>query len=619
MTTYSRARRLWPLVAILVLAAAVAILKLNDDALAYGELRSIISAGGAHYGPVSPSDLWQRVAERGIRPPGYEFALAAWGAVAGWHHLAARSLSLFAGLLAIACMYRLGRDLASERVGLGAAALLGLSAFYLHYLHEARAYTLFALFSTASVWAYWRVVYRRGGLWASLLLLFTLIGLLYTHEFGILVVLALAVYHLLLAPKHWRWLVVVVLMALALASFWPWARQALATLENGLEQPSEPLGILLALQTVAWSFSSGLLVLVILLVEASILFTKTPRERRVFALAWLWLGCTLGIGLLVHEWRPFIGHASDLIAVWPPLALAAALGLAALARRGLPPVLFLAIWLAAGLWNAVNPAFMRELPGAEPALSWTDLAPALDVLRGQARPDDAVFYYLALSDGGNRVGPVLDHYTEPLGLHYRQLDTLAVTSGNGVSPSRLSALLDGAPRVWLVAAPEDPPSTLMREFGRVVDADYLWCGQPVAHERLTLDFYARRPLPAEEPALRFGNGVGLYVLDPIPAMVNNRIDLLFGWQRDLETQPEAYAFTVSLQDADGNSRGHATEIVPDAAFGCTPLALEVRAGEPGNYSLSVVVRDVVTGTPVEGQSSNGETGTRLTLQTVTLD
>ena len=118
------------LVPLLLLVFWLGARALNAQAIWYDEYWSLYDAGGAYNGPRSPVDVLNGLAERNPwQAPGFFLLLNRWGEVVGWSVLAARSLALFIGMLAVACAYRLGRDLFSPRVGLGTAVALGTSAF----------------------------------------------------------------------------------------------------------------------------------------------------------------------------------------------------------------------------------------------------------------------------------------------------------------------------------------------------------------------------------------------------------------------------------------------------------------------------------------------------------
>ena len=82
--------------------------------------------------------------------------------------------------MALALTYRLGRDHFTPRVGLYATAALGLSAFFIQYLHELRMYSLVALLTVSTLWLYSRVIRRshEPSAWEWLALFLAAVGLL---------------------------------------------------------------------------------------------------------------------------------------------------------------------------------------------------------------------------------------------------------------------------------------------------------------------------------------------------------------------------------------------------------------------------------------------------------
>ena len=131
-------------------------------------------------------------------------------------------MSLFAGLLALAWVYRAGQDFFGPQAGLFASLMLGSSVVFLAHMELARALTMVALFTALILWSYWRVALhpRPPGPGAQAGLLLGSIGLLYSHYFGSLILPALGLFHLLFVPKYrrwWRTLLLVGLAALAAA------------------------------------------------------------------------------------------------------------------------------------------------------------------------------------------------------------------------------------------------------------------------------------------------------------------------------------------------------------------------------------------------------------------
>ena len=216
---------LW-IIPVLLLATGLAARQLNDHPFDVDELASMRLAGDKHYGPYTLAEVWEAIAE--FSPDqayGLPMGYWVWGRVFGWSEFAVRVLPLFAGVLALAWTYRIGRDLFTPPVGQVAVMVLASSAFFITYMHVARAFTMVALFAVMTIWGYWRLALRspasgsdRGG---ELSLLVGSIGIFYVHYYSVLLLAALGLWHLLITPKGRRWWRPVLLWGLAGIAFLP--------------------------------------------------------------------------------------------------------------------------------------------------------------------------------------------------------------------------------------------------------------------------------------------------------------------------------------------------------------------------------------------------------------
>ena len=150
-----RSPRLW-LLLILLGAFALRLYRLGVASLWYDETVSLVLA---------QKDLLAltRHTAGDIHPPLYYYLLHFWGHLAGWSEFSAAFLSLFFGVLLIALVYRVARDLLptpvpspvvrgrGEGVGVLAAFLVAISPYNLWYSQEVRMYTLGATLGLASV------------------------------------------------------------------------------------------------------------------------------------------------------------------------------------------------------------------------------------------------------------------------------------------------------------------------------------------------------------------------------------------------------------------------------------------------------------------------------------
>ena len=212
--------RLAAITLILLLAFAQGSAGLNADAIWTDELHSLANMG-AFDPPYSPSQLIDSLTQHSPQhTPLFYFMAAAWAQLAGWSQLVLRLVSLYAGLLFVAWLYRLCADLFGARAGIAAAFLAATSAFLLVSFHEIRMYTLMLALSAAHVCCYWRLAYSGSGRGAAFGFVMTAAALLYTHMFSAIALAAMGLHHLLFALRKgqgWRilagWLAAILLFA----------------------------------------------------------------------------------------------------------------------------------------------------------------------------------------------------------------------------------------------------------------------------------------------------------------------------------------------------------------------------------------------------------------------
>jgi mannosyltransferase len=158
-------------------------------------------------------------------PPLYFFALHFWMMIFGTSESAIRLLSVLFGVLAIPMTYVVGRQLFDKEVGLVAALILALSPFNIQYSQETRMYSLMVLLTLLSMYFFLRFLQRSTLVSSAGYVLFTTL-LIYTHYYGLFVVLAQNVYVvavlLLSAKDMFRLRQWVILEALVVALFAPW-------------------------------------------------------------------------------------------------------------------------------------------------------------------------------------------------------------------------------------------------------------------------------------------------------------------------------------------------------------------------------------------------------------
>ncbi len=574
---------------------------LNADPIWYDEFWSIYDSGGAPFGPLSPIEVWHRVATRNPQQgPAFYIALNLWSDLAGSTPFAGRAMALLVGALAVACTYRLGRDVFSARVGLYAAAVMATSAFFVYYLHELRVYTLVVFITCITVWAYWRVISsHQPGVGPQAALVAGVALSLYLHYLTALTLAAIGLYHLLFVPKDQRWWRVVILVGLAGVLFLPWVSRLVAGLGEKGRDADEPDAAVIP--NLLYVFSNGN----VILLAAFALLAARGRGRGA-GLVWFVTLVLLALAFMLNI--PFkIHRVRYLIAAWPLLALVVAQGVAWLERTRLKPVLALGAWMALGWWTIGSPDFL--IPFAPRATYPFDVASG--ELQQYVQPGDVVALIMREGDKTALRYEVAHYYM-------RGADIRLTLIGVGSWYDQALQFLEDSPlRLWIAY---EAPTTLMTEFEAAIPAPYRQCEPVPTQSTVQLDLYARSPvccLPNHAPALmRFGDGITLTGADPLPAEVSGTLPVLVGWSVADHVQPYTYSVGLHVDDAEGNFVAQADYGLSELAFACHETRMAVNDLPPGAYSLYAVVYAWESGQRLQGEVlASGERGERPRLGT----
>jgi uncharacterized membrane protein len=193
------------LLAIVLLAFALRVYRLNGQSLWYDEaVTAQVAAQGL-------GELTRWTADD-IQPPLYYYAVAGWTRLAGRSEWMLRLPSAFFGTLTVPLLWALarrlfGRDRTGRIAAMAAALLAAFSPLYVYYAQEARMYTLLTFLGLLAGYALVRatiddrrwtmgasssVVHRPSSVWWFLFVAAS-VALLYTHYFGVFLLLAYGV------------------------------------------------------------------------------------------------------------------------------------------------------------------------------------------------------------------------------------------------------------------------------------------------------------------------------------------------------------------------------------------------------------------------------------------
>lgn len=480
--------RIEPQSSVLVLAAGLRCFRLDGQSLWYDEG---VSAFMTTRGPVEIA----RAAAADIHPPLYYWLLAAWTVPFGNGEVALRALSVVFGTVSVWVVWRLGRALHGEAVGLVAAALLAVSPLAVQYSQEVRMYALAGLLAAASTWAYWGFVSglepRAGKLPAAILYGLLAAALLYTHYYGLLVLAAHQVHFALSVAitRRWRmvpaWLLASGIMALL---YLPWLPHALRQTGSypGLGTPQSPWALLLDAinvlsigpATTRFAFRLGMTPFLLLAVVGVVTRPKPPRPSPLTpqGLLLLWLLLPIAAIVVLSAERPLYEPRFMMLVLpaWVILVAAGAVRVGRAVTRLLAGRLVPSARVALGGALAAGAIALLLVPmGRALVAYYFDPAYARDDYRGLARR------VATLERPGDAVVLTAPGQAEIFGYYYRGSSDLFPLPAQrpldvADTQARLESLAARHARVWLVrwaireADPEDFIGRWLESHGRPV-------------------------------------------------------------------------------------------------------------------------------------------------------
>ena len=658
-------RSILTLLAIILLAFALRVHRLGSQSLWYDEA---VTAQVASQGL---GELTRWTADD-IQPPLYYYVVAAWTHLAGRSEWALRLPSAFCGTLTVPLMWAValrlfGRGRSGRMAALAAGLLAALSPLYVYYAQEARMYTQltllgllagYALFRATMDERRWTIGHRRSGGEQSsstvnrqssvawwLLFVFASVALLYTHYFGVFLILAYGVCFMVgwlvsvaRGKPHFGVLAAFVLCCLSiLLLYLPWLPAMLSRYAVDRSYWQGALKIDEALRHVAISFTTGapetmleadavrlLPWFGIALVSAAIALlwpARTAAERgiRRRALGILLIVLVLPVvAVLLLASRTPKFNARYMMLVSPAYLLILAGGIGALvgsaekllrgsrgaegyaARSTLYVLRIILVLLLSGFLIATSviglgnwftdPAFTKA--------QWRELVAAV---RAQIAPGEAVLLV------SGHASPTWDYYAPDIPrTRLPDIDILDVNAVLGFDTGvKLEQALKGKSGAWLVSwqdAVVDPagfvPYFLDRAGTEKSVAREFW-HLGLRHWLLRPDAsFIAGPAPEHVQDANFDHKLALLGWDDPQ---DNQITVYW---RVLNTLTKDYQVSLILEDADGREVGRwdgrpagydypTTRWQPgQEVFGRYPLPLPLPPGTPaGDYTVTLAVYD----------------------------
>jgi uncharacterized membrane protein len=406
-----------------------------------------------------------------VNPPLYFIILHYWVRVFGDSEVSLRLPSVLFGLLSIPMIYKIGSAIFDKKVGALASLLLAIAMIHIRYSQEARGYSLMALLALVSMY-YFIGILQTPSLARSTGYVIATGLLLYTHFYGLLIVLCQNIYYLTIltfssddTPLRLRsWILT---QAILFLSFMPWLRVLITqvlVIQDGYWIPTPSIQSLL--ETLLEYAGSSRLLLGIFAAFLLLSFISLTRRRQgnakknvllQSAEKWTWsirlshnkMTLLLLLWLVVPILLPFVLSQFSTPIYYTRYTLAASLPVYILVAKGLRSMGSLLTRSIAILFIIVLSLVRVDVYYGETTNEqWRDLA---NHIVKNAEPGDLVL----LSPGG--IGDLaFDYYFDRTDLILKpiNMDTdLATELSRFIETETLddvAEIVEGRDRVWLV-------------------------------------------------------------------------------------------------------------------------------------------------------------------------
>ncbi len=588
------------MVVVLLLVTGLGARKLNADGIWFDEWWSLYVAGADVFQvPRSVDAIWQRITAEDIRQGVlYPMMLAGWGSAVGWTEYATRALSLLAGLIAVAGVFRLGWALGRHPlVGLSAAAALGTSIWFIYYLHEMRVYMLLVMFTALLLLLYQRIMSWKRAPSLVDYAAFALVNglLLNTHYFAGIVVGVLGLWHvtrLAVARPSRRWWGVCAAWLVSGIALVPWLINLPVAAELARNEPRVLPDAALLLQMAEdtfTAFSNGGLALLALLLAFSL---------RVRAARWIWLLALLLLPLNLAAYYLFgLNELRYNMAVLPLLALLVGFGVYELAKRRVPAVLILAVW-AAGAFVLDGNFQMERILQRWPGQPIREMGAVLDA---RIASEDVIINLLG---DENRPTLALHPLVYYLGKYDARIEVVENSTHPGVDnfAARVREAVGDADRVWLLYDPRWT-SNEWSLFEYLLNQQNLYHCETAADTSSMLVWGFGR-INAQGAAWQFGDGIRLSMVGE-PRLKDGLLQVWLAYQVDAQTPSNTYSVALHVTDQNGELRAQNDVGLPGAGTSCAATEIAVNDLPAGDYQLHTTVYNWQTGERLVSTDADG--------------
>lgn len=558
-----------------------------DPAYSVSETLASVSTNSAQHGPL------------------YFVLLNFWQKVAGRDLFSLRLLSIFCGLLSVAFTCRLASVSGERDIATIAAILSAFVAFLIFYHQLVRMYSLLVLLVAVASWAYWNVISAAEAppAWSWALLIVSSAALIYVHYYGMIVLVATGLYHLLFAARNRRWFQVCAAMIVAGLAFAPWLPVVFRGWSE-LKIPSENLSLFDSAVTVAQVYTNGLAPLLVVAVAACFLRFKllSPAQRYLLFLA---LAIFLMI-IVLNEFTPVLAarrfRYTVILAV--PLICSIAIGLTLIPGRNFAIPILVTVWILAcfiyaesdELKTYTNRVYQNSdaVPSYQDFRYKAEILPSRNALILSFHPDKMVDNY-----------KVLGYYRWVLSdwAHVAHISTDAsgrIVIQSGLSTyATLDAIVKNSNGIWVIHNPQQTELSSLEVYRAWFAQNFQMCRRFIDTELSIIEYYVKIPIPcslvADERGLEIVYDNGAWLGGAEFAQFSDRLAIYLWW---LHSEEAVFAYSLQIFD---DRKEKVLQL--DAVISGDPIdmhSLDLAGLPVGAYSVDLIVYDRQTGESQSG-------------------
>ena len=538
--------------------------------------------------------------------PLYFVLLNVWQNFAGRDLFSLRLFSVFCGILSIAFAWRLASITGERGVATIAAILTAFVAFLLFYHQLVRMYSLLPLLVAVVAWAYWKVISAAEAppFWRWALLIASSAALIYVHYYGIFVLLAIGLYHLLFAAKNRLWIQTCLAMLGAALLFIPWLPVALQGLADP-EIPSQNLSFIKSVLAIAEIYTNGTQAILVLAVGMIVSkFRLLSSSQRYIICITLLIALSM---IVPNEFQPLLVarrlRYTTILAI--PLCCTLAIGLNLLPWRRVTLPAILCIWIVASVRYAGSEQLAlysnRTYQNGDAVPSYQDFRykaeslPSRNALILSFHPDTMVDSYKVLA----YYRWVLSDWAHVAHITTDASGSILIQSGLSTYAT-LDAIVHNSNSIWAIHNPQQTDLSSLEVYRNWFTQHFQMCRRFIDTERSVVEYYLKIPIPCSLVADRRGLEIvyenGAWLGSAELARTSDQLDVYLWW---LHSEEAVYAYSLQLFD---ERKEKVRQL--DAVISGDPIdahSLDVSSLPAGAYSLDLIVYDRQSGDSQSGK------------------